>query len=63
MTDEQTIKLLEALRDYYRQYGDDAHTSPEYMTVTNLAGDLLDSLPRRIQPEGMGILFPETTRT
>lgn len=58
MTDEQAVQLLTLLRDYFRHYGEDAG-SPRKVTVTELARDLVESLPYRLEPKGIeSVLFP-----
>jgi hypothetical protein len=55
VSDDEAVKLLVALRDYWRTYGESVD-DPGEMTVTELAGDLWNSIPRGMEPEGIGIL-------
>lgn len=54
MTDEQAVELLRLL-DTYAQLPD--LPSLRTMTVVELAGDLLDSLPRLMQPDNLAAVL------
>ena len=58
MTDEQAVELLGLLAVYYSSTEFDP-LDPSKVTVSELAGDLIDSLPRDLVPSEVGCLKPD----
>ena len=59
MTDAEAVRMLKLLRDYYREYGKDL-PPPTELTVSELAGDLLDSIPRAEEIWMLEVLQPDS---
>ena len=58
-TDEHAVELLKLLVAYFSATEFETQPASE-LTVAELAGDLIDSLPRGVLPEGMDALKPDS---